>query len=274
MITSKSNQKIKEIRLLKQAKHRERQGAYFIEGTRLVEEAVRGNENILTLVYSPRLEETARGPNLLSVARKNRTDLEWIYISDEVMASLSDTQNHQGILAVLKKRDHSWKEIERREGLILCFHNLQDPGNLGAVFRTADAGGGAGIILSVGSIDPYSPKVIRASMGSFFRVPFLSGLEFGDCFKNLRARGLKILATDPRGQKSFWEVDLTQPTAILFGQEGAGLPEELLEKADNLLTIPMTPPIESLNVALAAGLIVYEAFRQKRGSEGKNTGRT
>jgi len=271
MITSKSNSKIKEIRLLKQAKHRESQGAYFIEGVRLVEEALKENENIRLLAYSPRLEETARGENLLSLARK-KVEAEWIAVSDEVMASLSDTQNHQGILAVLPKRERALQGIGRKEGLILCFHNLQDPGNLGAVFRAADAGGGAGIILTQGSVDPYSPKVIRASMGSFFRVPFLSGRKIDDCFEDLKARGFKILATAPHGPSSFWEADLTSPTAILFGQEGGGLPEEILARSDGLLTIPMNAPVESLNVATAAGLIVYEAFRQKQDGQERNQG--
>ncbi len=271
MITSKSNSKIREIRLLKQAKHRERQGAYFIEGIRLVEEALKGNENIRVLFYSPRLEETTRGENILSLARKE-VEAEWIAVSDEVMASLSDTQNHQGILAVLPKRERAWEEIGRKEGLILCFHNLQDPGNLGAVFRVADAGGGAGIVLTQGSVDPYSPKVIRASMGSFFRVPFFSGGEIDVCFEDLKARGFKILATAPHGQSSFWEADLTPPMAILFGQEGSGLPEEILARSDGLLTIPMNAPVESLNVAMAAGLIVYEAFRRKQASRERNPG--
>jgi RNA methyltransferase, TrmH family len=274
MITSKSNQKIKEIRLLKGAKHRERQRAYFIEGIRLVEEALGGNEDIRIVVYSPRLEETVRGGTLLSLARAQKAEAEWIFVSDEVLSSLSDTQSHQGILAVLPKRDHTLREIGRKEGLILCFHNLQDPGNLGAAFRAADAGGGAGIVLSKGSIDPYSPKVIRASMGSFFRVPFFPGPEIGECLDNLRARGFKILAAAPRGQNSFWEVDLTHPAAILFGQEGAGLPAGLLEEADDLLTIPMVPPVESLNVAMAAGLIVYEAFRQRQTLGEEKRGRT
>ncbi len=146
--------------------------------------------------------------------------------------------------------------------LLLC--ELQDPGNLGTIFRVAEAGGSAGLILSRGSIDPYSPKVVRASMGSIFRLPFLANQDPHDSLKVLRSKGYKIWATAGRGGTSFWEADLTQPGAVIFGQEGAGIPEDLMKAADGLLTIPMTPPTESLNLAMAAGLVVYERLRQRK----------
>lgn len=264
MITSKGNPKVKEIRLLKQAQHRHARGEYFIEGMRLVEEALQHPGQFRKIVYSPRLEDKARGAALLSAARKKIQDAEWLYVSDEVMERICDTQSHQGILAVLKMKEGSFEEICQREGIIILLAGLQDPGNLGTIIRVAEAGAVAGVILSKDTIDPYNPKVVRASMGSFFRVPFLPDQDVQDCLKKLRSRGCRILATAVHGGPSFWEVDFSKPTAVLFGQEGAGLPSHLLEGADGLLTIPMTPGVDSLNVAMAAGLIIYEVLRQKK----------
>ena len=264
MITSKANTQVKDIRLLKQAKYRQARGEYFIEGGRLVEEALRQGVPVRKIAYSPRLEKTERGAKLLSLARKKIPDAEWLYLSDEVMNALSDTQSHQGILAVLTKKERSVEELWQREGMILLLYELQDPGNLGAIFRLADAGGAAGLVLSKGTIDPYSPKAVRASMGSLFRVPFLKNQDLLDCLEKLRSRGYPIWATAIRGQPSFWEADFSRPTAVLFGQEGAGLPADLMRAADGLFTIPMAPRADSLNVAMAAGLVIYEALRQRK----------
>jgi len=263
MITSRTNPKIKEIRLLKQAKNREARGEYFIEGVRLVEEALEEAGFVRQLLYSPRLEANSRGARLLSAARGKFQKAEWIEVDNEVLASISDTRNHQGILAVLKKREWTWKDVETRTGPLLCFNDLQDPGNLGTIFRVLEAGGGAGLVLTCGSVDPYSPKVVRASAGSFFRLPFLVSPSPGTILKELRSRGYRIWAAAESGHPSFWKVDFSKPTALLLGQEGGGLPEEWETQADGTLTIPMASRIDSLNVAMAAGLIVYEAFRQK-----------
>jgi TrmH family RNA methyltransferase len=263
MITSRTNPKIKEIRLLKQAKNREARGEYFIEGVRLVEEALGEAGSVRQILYSPRLEANSRGARLLSAARRKFQEAEWIEVDDEVLASISDTRNHQGILAILKKREWTWKDMEPRKGPLLCFHDLQDPGNLGTIFRVVEAGGGSGLILTSGSVDPHSPKVLRASAGSFFRLPFLICPSPGMILQELRSRGYRIWAAAASGRSSFWQVDFSQPTALLLGQEGGGLPEEWKKQADNTLTIPMTSKIDSLNIAMAAGLIVYEAFRQK-----------
>ena len=263
MITSPSNPKIKDLRLLKQAKHRQARGEYFIEGVRLAEEAFGSGQAVRRIVFSPRLENTPRGAELLSLARKKYPAAEWFNVSDEILDSLSDTRTHQGILAVLEKREHRWEDLQKREGLILLLCELQDPGNLGTIFRVTEAGKGAGLVLSRGTIDPFNPKAVRASMGSLFRLPFLVDQDPVDSLRAFRSLGCRVWATAAVGGTSLWEVDLTLPAAVLFGQEGAGLPGELLEAADGILTIPMNPEVNSLNVAVSAGLVVYEALRQK-----------
>jgi TrmH family RNA methyltransferase len=270
MITSKGNTKIKEIRLLKQAQHRHARGEYLIEGVRLVEEALQDPEQIRKMVYSPRLENKARGVELLSTAREKIRNAEWIYVSDEVMEKICATQNHQGILAVLETKERTWKEMGKKSGVLLLLSGLQDPGNLGTIFRVAEAGEAGGVILSRDMVDPYNSKVVRASMGSLWRVPFLRDQEMEECLGKLRSQGYRLWATAVQGGRPFWEIDFCKPTGILFGQEGAGLPKNLLEKADGVCTIPMASGVDSLNVAVAAGLVIYEAWRQKRGGKGSS----
>jgi TrmH family RNA methyltransferase len=263
MITSRTNPKIKEIRLLKQAKYREARGEYFIEGVRLVEEALEQAAWVRQVLYSPRLEATPRGERLLAAARRKFQRAEWIEVDEETMASISDTRTPQGILAVLQKKGWAWKDVEAARGPLLCFHELQDPGNLGTIFRVMEAGGGAGVVLTAGSVDPCGPKVLRSSAGSFFRLPHLICPSPEAVLKELRSRGYRVWAAAAAGNACFWEADLSRPTAVLLGQEGGGLPEEWKDRADGMLTVPMATRIDSLNVAMAAGLIVYEAFRQR-----------
>ncbi len=269
MITSKGNLRVKEIRLLKLAKYRKARREYFIEGVRLVEEALQTPGLLRQVVHSPRLERTKRGAELLSIARSKAREAEWLYVNDEVMGGICDTQNHQGILAVLKMREGHEEEIWKREGMILILHDLQDPGNLGTIFRVAEAGEAAGVILSQNTIDPYNPKVVRASMGSLFRVPFRIEPDIRDDLRKLGSQGYRLWAAAVRGGPSLWEVDFSPPTAVLFGQEGSGYPPDLLEGTCGSFTIPMAPGVDSLNVAMAAGLVVYEAARQQREKRGR-----
>ena len=268
MITSQGNAKVKKIRLLKWAQHRQARGEYFIEGVRLVEEALQHPELFRRVVYSPRLENRARGAEWLSGARKKIRDAEWLYVSDEVMEKICTTQSHQGILAVLEIKERSWEDMGQRDGILLLLSGLQDPGNLGTIFRAAEAGAAGGVILSRDMMDPYNPKVVRASMGSLWRVPFLRDQEMKECLKRLRCQGYRLLSTAVQGGQSLWEIDFARPTAVLFGQEGAGLPKNLMEETDGSCTIPMAPGVDSLNVAVAAGLVIYEAWRQKRSGKG------
>jgi len=216
------------------------------------------------IVYSPRLEATPRGAALISAARRKLPGVEWLYTTDKVLGTIADTVNHQGVLAVLPIQKPNWEDLTRREGIVLLFWKLQDPGNLGTILRVAAAGGAAGIILSAGSTDPYSPKVVRAAMGSLFRIPFLQNQDLNDCLQKLPAQGYRILAAEVQGGSSLWDVNFSPLTAVLFGQEGAGLHEELVAATDGVLTIPMAPTAESINVAIAAGLVIYESLRQKR----------
>jgi len=270
MITSKSNPKVKEIRLLHQAKYRYVRQEYFAEGIKLTLEALKDPQQIIKIVYSPRLEKNVRGAELLSHLRQKASSAEWLYVSDEVLDKMTDTRTHQGVMAVLKIKKWSWEEILLREGLMLLLYQIQDPGNLGTIFRVAEAAGAAGLILSKESVDPFNPKTVRSTMGSIFRLPFLVNQDIEKALKKLRSEGYRIWATSPDGSFSIWEADFSRLTAILFGQEGAGLPKELIKATDGEITIPMRAQVDSLNVAMAAGLVLYEAYRQKYKYQPKN----
>jgi RNA methyltransferase, TrmH family len=264
MITSRANPRIKEIRLLKQGKHRRERGEFFVEGARWLEEVLQSPGPIVNVVWSPRLLETPRGPELLRRIQEQTPEGKWLPVTDAIMESLSETKSHQGVLAVLKMREPSWEDLLQREGLIVILHELQDPGNLGTIFRVAEAAGAAGLVLSQGALDPYNPKVVRASMGSLLRLPFLLHQNMDDALKMLRSRGYRILVADAHAGLPFWNIDFSSPTAILLGQEGAGIPPSLIQAADETFSIPMKPPVESLNVGMAAGLVLYEALRQRK----------
>lgn len=263
MITSKNNPKVKEICLLHQAKYRHARQEYFAEGIKLTAEALQEPGQIKKIIYSPRLEKNIHGTELLSQLRQKVSHAEWLYVSDEVLDKMSDTQSHQGILAVIEIKKWTCEELWRRESLLLLLYQIQDPGNLGTIFRVAEAGGVAGLILSSNTVDPFSPKTVRSSMGSIFRLPFLVNQDIERAVNKLQTLGYKIWATSAAGSISFWEVDFSKSSAVILGQEGGGLPENLIKTAQGSIIIPMKSGVESLNVAMATGLIVYEAWRQK-----------
>ncbi len=264
MITSKTNSRIKEIRLLRQAKYRRARGEFFVEGIKLLEEVFRQRVRVRRIVYSPQLERSHRGAELLSQARQIVPGAEWIYVSDEVMDSVSDAQTHQGVLAVVEKRAASWADLFAREGILLLLHRVQDPGNVGAILRTADAGGAAGVVLGRETADPFGPKAVRAGMGSLFRIPFLVEAEIEETLHLLHSKSVRVYAATARAMTSIWDAELSGRGAVLFGSEGEGLPENLISLCEGEVSIPMEPDADSLNVAITAGVVVYEALRQRQ----------
>ena len=147
--------------------------------------------------------------------------------------------------------------------MVLLLNQVQDPGNVGAIIRAAEACGATGVVAGEGTADPFGWKALRGAMGSTFRLPVASGQTLADAVGSARAAGLRVFATAARDGTPLAACDLRGPSAILFGGEGAGLPQDLLDASDERLTIPMRPPVESLNVAIAAALVLYEAARQR-----------
>lgn len=252
---------IKEVRKLHEHKERDEKGLFLLEGVRLMEEAVKEKAAIIETLYTSKLEETDRGRLLLSAIR--RMGMPLYQVPEKVIDSISEAENPQGILAVAKQIKWTLNDIvkNKRPAIIAC--GLQDPGNLGTIIRTADAGTCGGVITTSNTVDIYNSKVIRATMGSIFRLPVLRLDGLAEAISALKKEGYQVIAATAYSKVSYLDVDYTKPTAFLIGQEASGLAKDMLEYADIKVFIPMKEEVESLNAAVSASILIYEAFRQR-----------
>lgn len=261
MITSAANAKIKQvIQWQSKAKERRRDGVYIAEGFKMFEEAP---ESEILQVY---LTQEAYGkmrekPSFLHKIEKTR----WEQVSDELFRKMSDTQTPQGILTVLRQPGYGLEELLKGEHpLLLVLEDIQDPGNLGTIFRTGEGAGITGVIMTERTADLFNPKTIRSTMGSVYRVPFLYTADLTDILQKLHERGIHTYAAHLQGETYYDTFSFAEPTAFLIGNEGNGLKKETAQQAEHYLKIPMEGKVESLNAAVAAALLVYEAHRQRR----------
>lgn len=261
-ITSKDNSAIQRLRALSDPKYRKQEKAFLIEGIKMVEEALRDDLGVLMVAAAPSLTRH-HGMGIIRLAESRGVRLLWI--SERLMDALADSKTPQPVMAVVAMRKHSEEELLAHPArLIVIAHRLQDPGNLGTMIRTAEAAGASGIALSKQTVDPFNAKSVRASMGSILRLPIVHGVDSGSFIEQCRRRGFQTAAAVLNGEKTHFDVDLTKPTALVFGQEGAGLPQDLLSGIDLQVRIPMAATIDSLNVAASAAVVLYEAMRQRR----------
>jgi TrmH family RNA methyltransferase len=182
-----------------------------------------------------------------------------------VIAAASPVRTPSGIVALANRPPHSADRVYGSTPLVLIGCDLQDPGNLGAIVRVAEAGGASGVVAAGACADPFSWKALRGSMGSALRLPIAVTDQVPQAVADARRHQCRIVAATPRGGRSLFDTDLTPPLAVLLGGEGPGLPQALLDTVDHRITIPMRAPVESLNAAVTAALIVYEARRQDQG---------
>lgn len=261
MITSNSNPKVKQI-IQWQSKARERRnaGIFLTEGFRMFEEAP--VESIQQVYLSEEAQERIhRRPE--AERKLNATGYETV--TKEIFARMSDTQTPQGILCVVRRPGHSMEQLLQAEDpLLMVLEDLQDPGNLGTIIRTGEAAGVTGVIMSAGTVDVFNPKTIRATMGSVFRVPFLYVESLRETIELLHRRGIHTYAAHLDGRAEYDGFSFREPTAFLVGNEGKGLTEETAAQAERYLKIPMEGQVESLNAAIAASLLMYEAHRQRK----------
>ncbi len=262
-ITSGENQLYKTVSQLKQKKYREEQQRYLIEGPNLVREALNNGARIEMILRSDDYgEENLRSEQLdLAMAEVPVTAL-----SSELFRKLSDTETPQGILAVVKKKIYTEDEFFSTEAVssnVIVLDRLQDPGNIGTILRTADAAGYLGAILLKGTADIYSPKIVRAATGSLFRLPVLFADSPETAIRMLRRRRKKIICTALDCSSFYYDADLKENAAVIIGNEGNGVCGEFLEESDVRIKIPMEGTIESLNAAVAAGILMYESVRQR-----------
>ncbi len=252
MITSAQNERIKYVRSLVRRRTRQREGRFVVEGTRLVEEVARAGVRPAFLLYTQVWSESPIGQRLLS-SLLPAEEGSWL-VSETVMAACSDTTAPQGVLAVVP-----WAYVPTRPGPILILDELRDPGNLGTILRSAEAAGAGQVILTPGTVDLYNPKVVRGAMGAHFRLPVLI-LDWPAIGQQVVERCVWL--ADASGQVAYYAVDWTRPSALIVGGEAGGAGAEAASLAQGSICIPMAGQTESLNAAMAATVILFEAARQ------------
>jgi TrmH family RNA methyltransferase len=261
LITSLQNPLVKQIRKLHQAKERHRQGVFLLEGTHVVQAACEYGYSLQTVCYTP--EWQTRYPQLWE-ALSPQTMVARL-VSETVLKSMATTVNPDGVMATALRPDEiigTVTHLPEPMSLGVVLERVQDPGNLGTIIRTTAAAGGEGLWLSADSVDLDHPKVLRASAGQWFQLS-MGVLESMTLALN-GVTGTQIVATTPTAEVDYWDLELRQPTLFLVGNEGAGLSPELLALAHHRVKIPLAPGVESLNVAIATALLLYEAQRQRR----------
>lgn len=253
-IESKDNNLFKETKKLKERRNRTKEGKYLIEGFRLIQEAFKANMEIEYLMINEESEEKL-DEYLYGYIEKDN-----IYImKNNLFNILTSTETPQGAIAVVKNRE--FKSDINGEFFLLC-DKVQDPGNLGTIIRTAHAAGVDGIILTKGTVDIYNDKVIRSTMGSLFYVPIIQEDENLTFIKALKEDGFSLVATSLQESKDFFESDLKGKMILSVGNEGNGISDEVFKLADKKVKIPMPGGAESLNVAIATSIILFEKVRQ------------
>jgi RNA methyltransferase, TrmH family len=258
LIRSRTNPLVKRLRALKQKGTGD---LLLIEGPKLLEEAIAAGVPLVEVAVSPRLQRHDRGRRLMAAAESL---CPVRIVDDDLLASLAEVETTQGVLALARRPVFDERRILAGTPLIAVAAGVQDPGNVGALLRAAEAAGATGAYLTAGSADPFSWKALRGSMGSAFRLPHVKVPATAPLLDRLRTSGVRMLGAAREAALAHDEADLTGPLAVFFGAEGSGLAPEVLDALDERLTIRMAAPVESLNVAVAAGVVLFEAARQRR----------
>lgn len=259
MITSAGNPRVKRIReLASKSRARRKEGRFVIEGERIFADTPA--EYLDEVFVTQAFAEKCGGD-----AAKRLRQIPFTVVTDQVMEKMADTKTPQGVLCTA--RIPACKEQDLMGAgtpLLLILENIRDPGNLGTMFRTAEAAGVSGIIMSAGTADLFSPKTVRSTMSAVFRMPFQYTDDLPGTLRSLAESGIRLYATHLGGERNYDEVRYGMPCGLLIGNEANGLTQEAAELAQEKILIPMQGKIESLNAAMAAGIVLFEAARQRR----------
>ncbi|MDX6558017.1 MAG: methyltransferase, TrmH family [Blastocatellia bacterium] len=260
-ITSRDNSLLRHARAVRDGKIRE---SIFVEGMRLCEEALSSGLAIEAVIYSEEIIRKERAALLIEqlggVARNVAS------VSEKLLESISYTKTPQGIVVLASRPGNdeaTFKQKQPASAFLVILHGINNPVNVGAILRTAEAAGVTGAVTTAHTSDPFSPKALRGAMGSAFRVPIWGGAEYADVIGWCSERGIRTICGAARGPKAYTEVDWRGSFAVVVGPESTGLAPEEIALADEAVRIPMQGSVESLNVAVATGIILYEAKRQR-----------
>jgi RNA methyltransferase, TrmH family len=259
-VEGRHNSLVKEMRRAFSRAELTEAGDCAIEGLRIVEEAIRSGLRFHAVFFSESAENQAQ-----RLMPQIGVQVETAILPDKLFASVVPSETPQGVAALVRYRQRSIADLlERLQlGPLLLVVGLQDPGNLGTILRSAEAFGAAGVVLGEGTVSPFNPKVVRGSAGSIFRLPIVRG-KLAEILPQLREKAVRLVATSSHKGVALPKANLAGPIAILIGGEGSGMPRDLLAKADEIVAIPHTKQVESLNAGVAASIVLYEIARQTK----------
>jgi len=260
-VTSRDNSLLRQVRAARDGKSDE---LIFVEGLRLCEEAYRSNLEIEAVVVSEELLRKERAAAI--VEELSRVSERVVSVSEKLLESVSYTKTPQGIIVLAERPEASEERLTsslEARPLLVVLHQINNPVNVGAILRTAEAAGATGVITTQNTSDPYSPKSLRGAMGSAFRLPIWSGVSFDRMVQWCRERGIVTVCADVEATTPYTEINWTGPSAVVLGPESTGFTSEELDSAEQRVSIPMKGAAESLNVSVAAGILLFEAARQR-----------
>jgi RNA methyltransferase, TrmH family len=262
IITSGFNPSIKYLRSLYNTKKRRNEGKYILEGYRIINEAIESQVDFDSIYFTPGFYKSDKGNHIINKI----DDTVYINVIDKrVLEEIADTVNPQGIIAIANEIKYDMVSFLENASTILVLDRIQDPGNMGTIIRTSVAAGVDGIISLKGSVDIYNLKVLRASMGAIFNIAVFSGIDF-DSFWNIIEKyrnKYRLISTDPGGDKFYFEEDFTKDIMLVIGNEANGIRKEIIARSDEIIKIPIIGKIDSLNAAVASGIILYELMRNR-----------
>jgi RNA methyltransferase, TrmH family len=259
-VSSRQNALVKDLRKALSQGEPTAEGYLAVEGVRMIEEAIRSGLRFQAVFFSE--SGSAHATRLLP---QIGSQVEVLLLPDEVFVSAVSTESPQGVAALVKLRPHKFEDLMEAgaNALLVGIAGIQDPGNLGTIIRSAEAFGARAVLLGEKTVSHFNPKAVRGSAGSLLRQPLLR-VKLGESITALKQRGVKVLATSSHKGKPLHEADFTGAAMIVVGNEGAGVPQEILSLADELVTIPHSARVESLNAGIAASILLYEAARQRK----------
>ena len=260
-ITSRDNSLLRRARAVRDERIDE---LIFVEGLRLCEEALSSGLNIEAVIYSEKIARKDRAAQLID--QLNQTAKTSAVVSEKLLASIAYTKTPQGIVVLATRPDADEANFTAKQPaspLMVILHEINNPVNVGAIVRTAEAAGATGIITTANTADPFSPKALRGAMGSAFRLPVWTGASFGAAVDWCSSRKVRTICADVSGSATYTDLDWRKSSALIVSRESTGLSPDEIATTDETVRIPMHGAAESLNVAVAAAVILYEAARQR-----------
>lgn len=257
IIESLQNNLIKKLVSLKQKKSRQKYKLFLVEGIRFINE-IPNNWEVEQYVVSESFEK-----KYLDKIKQLKSKSKVYTVTDSIFKSISDTDTPQGIIATCIQKNFNISDVICDNAFLIIADNLQDPGNLGTIIRTADAAGATGVLLSQNTVDLYNPKTLRATMGSIFHIPIIQNIDISETILNLKSNNITVIASSLKATTTPYLVNLKKSVAVIVGNEANGVDENILNRADVLVKLPLVGRAESLNVSVASGILLYEIVRQR-----------